>query len=93
MTVILTGHIDVPADRMEQIRAGLIDHIRLTRAEPGCISFDVTEDPEVQGRFNVAEEFTTPEAFEAHQIRARASDWARISEGIARSYTVTGMPI
>ena len=92
MTVTLTGHIDVPADRIEQIRAGLVDHIRLTRAEPGCLSFDVTEDPKIPGRFNVAEEFTTPEAFEAHQTRARASDWAQISAGIPRDYTVTGLP-
>lgn len=91
MTVILKGHIDVPADRLDQIRAGLVDHIRLTRAEPGCISFDVTEDPDNPGSFNVAEEFTTPEAFHAHQTRTQGSDWAKISEGVPRDYTVTGL--
>ena len=91
MTVTLTGHIDVPPDRMGQIRAGLIDHIRLTRAEPGCLSFEVTEDAAQPGRFNVAEEFTDSGAFRAHQTRAQASDWARISEGIARDYAVTGL--
>lgn len=91
MTVNLKGHIDVPADRLDQIRAGLIDHIRLTRAEPGCISFEVTEDPDSPGRFNVAEEFTDSNAFHAHQTRAQASDWARISDGIPRDYSVTGL--
>jgi quinol monooxygenase YgiN len=91
MTVTLKGHIDVPADRLDQIRAGLVDHIRLTRAEPGCISFDVTEDPDISGRFNVAEEFTDSDAFRAHQTRAQGSDWAKISEGVPRDYTVTGL--
>lgn len=91
MTVTLKGHIDVPADRLEQIRAGLVEHIRLTRNEPGCLSFDVTEDPAIPGRFNVAEAFTDSDAFRAHQTRAQASDWARISAGIPRDYSVTGL--
>lgn len=92
MTVALKGHIDVPADRLDQIRAGLADHIRLTRAESDCISFDVTEDPTTPGRYNVAEAFTTPAAFEAHQPRAQASDKARITAGIPRDDVVSGLP-
>lgn len=92
MTVTLTGQIDVPADRLAAIRAALPDHIRATRAEPGCLSFEVSEDPAAPGRFLVAEEFADPDAFRAHQARAAASDWGRISAGVPRSYTVTGMP-
>ncbi len=91
MTVTLTGHINVPADRLDAVRTALPEHIRLTRAEPGCLSFDVTEDPATPGRFAVAEEFTDSEAFRAHQARAGASDWARVSDGVPRHYTVTGL--
>ncbi|QUJ77605.1 antibiotic biosynthesis monooxygenase [Sulfitobacter albidus] len=74
-----------------RVRAALSEHIRLTRAEPGCISFEVTatDDPMV---WTVAEQFDSPAAFEAHQSRAAASDWARETAGIARDYTITGMP-
>jgi len=41
----LTGHLDVPADRFAGIRAALPEHIRLTRAEPGCEVFEVTPSP------------------------------------------------
>ena len=41
----LTGYIDVPEGRREAIAAALPLHIELTRAEMGCVRFDVTPDP------------------------------------------------
>ena len=84
----LTGYIDVPADRLEAVTAALPDHIALTRAEPGCLSFEVTPDPAQHGRFTVAERFTDRAAFDAHQARAGASPWAEITAGIPRHYQV-----
>ncbi|MCA0872120.1 antibiotic biosynthesis monooxygenase [Seohaeicola saemankumensis] len=89
--VTLTGHIMVPPDRLDDIRAALPDHIRATRAEPGCLSFDVVESTSIPGRFDVAERFTDAAAFRAHQTRAAGSDWGRISAGIPRDYVVTGL--
>lgn len=90
--ILLTGHIDVPADRLAAVTAALPEHIRLTRAEPGCLSFDVTPDPKVDGRFNVRETFASRAAFDAHQDRMRASDWGRITAGIPRAYELKEMP-
>ena len=92
MGVILQGHIDVPADRLAAVRAALPEHIRLTRTEPGCLRFDVTELADPPGRFLVDEAFTDAAAFDAHQTRTAASDWARISAGLQRDYVVTGLP-
>lgn len=66
----------------------LPDHLRLTRAEPGCVSFDVTpsDDPLI---WEVSEVFTDSVAFAAHQARTKASDWAAQTAGITRDYTVT----
>jgi quinol monooxygenase YgiN len=89
--ITLTGHITVPPERMDDIRAALPEHIRLTRLEPGCISFDVVEDPTRPGVFTVAEKFTDEAAFRAHQKRGGKSDWARVSAGIPRDYTITGL--
>jgi len=87
-TIYLTGHIDVPAERMEDIQAALSAHIALTRAEPGCLSFEVHPCPDVKGRFLVSEAFVDQQAFDAHQARAKASDWANVSEGIPREYSI-----
>jgi len=87
-TVTLTGHIDVPAVRMEDIQAALPAHIALTCAEPGCLSFEVTPCPDVEGRFLVSEAFVDQQAFDAHQARTKASEWAKASEGIPRDYSI-----
>lgn len=86
--IILSGHLDIPADRRAAVAAALPAHIDLTRAEPGCLSFDVTEDPDRPGRYNVAERFATRPDFDAHQKRAAQSPWAEITAGIKRHYTI-----
>lgn len=91
MGVSLTGHIDVPKDRRQEVRAALPAHIRLTRAEPGCLRFEVFEDAEIAGRFHVVEAFTDPAAFVAHQSRAQTSPWGEVTRGIERHYTIAGM--
>ena len=88
MKIRLTGYIDVPADRLEEVQVALTEHIRLTHAEAGCVSFEVTPDAAHQGRFNVAEVFIDQTAFDMHQTRTAASDWARISKGLPRSYKI-----
>jgi quinol monooxygenase YgiN len=71
-----------------RVAMALPDHIRLTRAETGCVSFDVTptQDPLI---WDVCEIFTDRAAFDAHQARSAASDWAAQTAGIRRAYTIT----
>ncbi|MCK8484094.1 antibiotic biosynthesis monooxygenase [Aliiroseovarius sp. S2029] len=87
--ISLTGYMDVPAARLPAVRAALADHIALTRAEPGCLRFDVTEDLTHPGRFQVSERFATRAAFEAHQDRSTKSPWADVTAGLPRRYTVS----
>ncbi|MGV8936286.1 MAG: putative quinol monooxygenase [Allorhizobium sp.] len=84
----LTGHIDVPRDRLRAVAEALPQHIALTRAEPGCISFTVSPSETVEGRFMVAEVFVNQTAFDAHQQRTKNSDWFRITEGLSRDYAI-----
>jgi quinol monooxygenase YgiN len=62
-------------------------HVELSRAEPGCLCFDVdaTDDPLV---WTVAERFSNRVTFDAHQARVRVSEWGRETAGIARDYVV-----
>lgn len=87
--VYLTGVLEVPVERLQQVRMALPQHIALTRAEAGCISFDVVENAEGSGRFNVSEVFENQAAFDAHQIRTKTSDWFKVTQGIPRDYTIT----
>lgn len=85
----LSGRLVCPdLEAAEALGRALPDHIRLTRDEPGCLSFDVlpTDDPLV---WLVAERFVDRPAFETHQARARASGFAAATATIARHYTIT----
>ena len=85
----LTGRL-ICADEGQAalVAAYLTEHIRLTRAEPGCISFEVRQsgDPLV---WEVAEVFSSRAAFQAHQARAAASACGQATKGIERQYVIT----
>lgn len=85
--VHLTGTLKVPADRIEAVLAALPEHIALTRAERGCLVFDVAQSPDDPLCLIVHETFRDQAAFDAHQARNAASSWARITQGMPRHYT------
>jgi quinol monooxygenase YgiN len=70
------------------VAAHVPTHIALSRAEPGCLSFEVTQtdDPLI---WTVTETFADQAAFDAHQTRTRASDWYRLTAHIPRDFHVT----
>ncbi|MEM7674266.1 MAG: antibiotic biosynthesis monooxygenase [Verrucomicrobiota bacterium] len=86
----VSGHITFSESELELglVRKALKRHIEETRAEPGCVFFEVTEDPYFPGRFGVLEEFVSKEAFYFHQRRTQKSEWSEISKNGVRSYTV-----
>jgi quinol monooxygenase YgiN len=73
---------------VEIVKHHLPDHLHLTRAEPGCLSFEVsqTDDPLV---WRVDELFVDRAAFDFHQQRTRASGWFTATSTIARDYTIS----
>ncbi len=87
--VHLNGYIDVPDHRLEAVKAALPQHIALTHAEDGCISFEVVEDSVILGRFMVSEVFKDQAAFDTHQERTKSSEWFEVTKGIPREYKIT----
>jgi quinol monooxygenase YgiN len=89
--VVLSGRLlCADAEQARAVREHLPEHIALTRAEPGCIVFDVapTDDPLI---WEVSERFESADVFRAHQTRVAASEWGRVTAQIERRYTVEGL--
>ncbi|WP_265499866.1 GNAT family N-acetyltransferase [Paracoccus beibuensis] len=63
----------------------LPDHVALTRAEPGCLRFDITqsEDPMI---WALDELFADEDAFQRHQQRTQASAWGAGSRDMGRDF-------
>ena len=87
--VSLTGFIAIPADERARLLPLLDAHIRLTRAEDGCLAFDVTETAPGSGLFAVSERFRDAAAFDVHQRRAATSPWGAASRHLVRDYRKT----
>ncbi|MFM7334766.1 MAG: putative quinol monooxygenase [Tabrizicola sp.] len=86
--ILITGTLTcATADEAETVRAHLPEHIRLSRAEPGCRTFSVepTDDPLV---WRLDESFVDKAAFQAHGDRTRASAWFKATSGLARDFKV-----
>jgi quinol monooxygenase YgiN len=89
--VTLTGELVCSTEsQAETVAKYLPLHLELTRAEEGCLSFEVTQTgkPLI---WQVEERFRDAQAFRAHQERVAASEWGSATAGIERRYTVTGM--
>jgi quinol monooxygenase YgiN len=86
--IAISGRL-ICADDIElaALRQHLPHHISLSRAEPGCLRFDITptDDPLI---WQVTELFADQAAFEAHKARTADSPWAAATRSIRRDMKV-----
>ncbi|KFI30376.1 antibiotic biosynthesis monooxygenase [Haematobacter massiliensis] len=88
-TVVLTGWLLCATMADADLAAALLEeHTRLSRAEPGCLSFEVVRSMSDPMRFAVREAFVDRAAFIAHQERVKTSDWGRQTAHIERDYRI-----
>ncbi|MBV1916424.1 MAG: antibiotic biosynthesis monooxygenase [Pseudomonadales bacterium] len=87
--ITLQGHIIVPCADLESVESAVSNHIELTRAEDGCLVFEVVQDSENKNRFNVYEEFVDQNSFSSHQQRVGQSAWGKITVNVERHYQIT----
>ena len=87
--IILEGYIIVPDGDMQAVQDEIPNHIQLTRAEPGCLVFEISRHNEIANRFSVYEEFVDRRSFELHQKRVGESVWGAVSVDVERYYQIT----
>lgn len=65
------------------------EHIALTRAEPGCIEFNIKPDAPGSCTFLISERFISRAAFESHTVRTRSSEWWGKTQHIPREIDIS----
>jgi quinol monooxygenase YgiN len=91
--ITLTGFLICRSlEEADRVSTLLPDHIRLTREETGCISFEVWRSMADPVRFAVREIFRDRAAFDAHHERMKTSDWWLRTKDIPRDYRITEGP-
>lgn len=88
MSIKLNGILIVPDSEIALVEKYLPDHIALSRAEDGCISFNVKPDPKNPNHYIVKEEFVDQAAFDFHQKRGKDSAWGRATSHLERQFNI-----
>lgn len=86
--IAVSGRLLCTASDLPIVSRLLPEHVRLTRAEPGCLAFHVVPSPNDPAVYLVDEVFENRAAFEAHQHRTRASAWGRATAHIPREFAI-----
>lgn len=88
--VYLAGEIIVPESDRTTVLAALPNHIAQSRAEAGCLRFEVIQDEAQSSKFHIFEIFKSQQSFDLHQARRRESSWAKASKNCPRDYVIKG---
>ena len=91
--IALSGTLICQPEDLAMVQTMLPEHIRLSRAEPGCVMFQVVADRCDPCRFLLAERYVDAAALEFHRARGRASAWGQATSHIPRDIHVADLPV
>jgi len=89
MPVYAKGTIVLPAENADMILTQWDQHVRLSRAENGCVRFDYSVSDD-RTTITLDEKWRDKHAFAAHAARTRLSPWADQSASLTRDIQITG---
>ena len=81
--IIVTGSIQARADRLDELLALSLEHVRRSRAEPGCVSHAVHQDCENPHRLVFVEEWADRAALLSHFSVPAARAFVRSATALA----------
>ncbi|GLS91899.1 antibiotic biosynthesis monooxygenase [Psychromonas marina] len=89
LTII--ANIITKADQVELVKAELLKLIDVTRAEEGCINYDLHQDNENPAHFTFYENWVSRELWQAHMGNQHLADYMVATEGAVVEFTVNEM--
>lgn len=93
LAIHLSGWMALPVSRRNAVLRALPDHIRRSRARPGCLRFDVWLDPVGKRRLLVDEVFISRSELTRHGAGLQRRRWGQVTKGLERHYaTDTARP-
>lgn len=82
MTLYVIARVQAKAEHRAEVEAELRRMVAATRAEPGCLRYDLFADQDGGSGFSLVEAYTDEAALEAHRasahyqtFRGRIGDW------------------
>ncbi|ENQ8702561.1 antibiotic biosynthesis monooxygenase [Vibrio harveyi] len=87
----IVANIIAKADQVELVKAELLKLIDVTRAEEGCINYDLHQDNENPAHFIFYENWESRELWRTHMDNAHLAQYMKATEGAVDTFTLNEM--
>ncbi|MFT5809136.1 MAG: quinol monooxygenase YgiN [Moritella dasanensis] len=89
----IVANITANNDKIELVKAELSKLIEITRAEEGCINYDLHQDNENPAHFMFYENWETRELWQTHTANQHFANYMAATEGTVAVFTLNEMTV
>jgi len=87
----IVADIKAKSDQIDLVKAELLKLIATTRAEKGCINYDLHQDNENPAHFLFYENWESRELWQAHMGNQHLKDYMAATDGAVAEFTLSEM--
>ncbi|QFT13182.1 putative quinol monooxygenase [Vibrio sp. THAF190c] len=87
----IVANIVANEDKIDLVKAELLKLIEITRAEEGCINYDLHQDNENPAHFLFYENWESRELWQTHMNNTHLAEYMAATEGAVASFTLHEM--
>jgi quinol monooxygenase YgiN len=87
----IVANIKANADKIDLVKSELLKLIEVTRAEEGCINYDLHQDNENPTHFMFYENWQTRELWQTHMNNKHLADYMAATEGAVAEFILNEM--
>lgn len=89
----IVANIIAKQDKVELVKSELLKLIATTRAEEGCVNYDLHQDNENPAHFLFYENWASRELWQQHMANKHIAEYLGATEGCVESFTVNEMTV
>ncbi|MEP4036072.1 putative quinol monooxygenase [Pseudophaeobacter sp.] len=89
LTIVANIHAD--ADKIDLVKSELLKLIPITRAEKGCINYDLHQDNENPAHFTFYENWESRELWQEHMGAPHLAAYMNATDGAVEEFTLSEM--
>mgnify|MGYP001397581073 CR=1 FL=1 len=87
----IVANIFAKVDQIDRVKAELLKLIDITRAEEGCINYDLHQDNENPAHFTFYENWVSRELWQTHMGNTHLQEYMVATEGAVEEFTLNEM--
>lgn len=89
----IVADIKANPDQIDLVKAELLKLIEITRAEAGCINYDLHQDNENPAHFLFYENWESRELWQTHMNAPHLAAYMKATEGAVADFTLNEMTV